>query len=409
MRFGRRGAEARGTARGARPLLSVVVPVYDVEAWLPECLESVLRSSYTALEVVIVDDGSPDRSGALADEYAARDPRVRVVHTANQGLGAARNEGIRHATGDLLGFCDSDDVVPRTAYAALVGSLERSGSDFVTGSIVRWESDGLHEPPWMRRLHGGGEGSGLTAGDHPEILGDVFAWNKVFRRSFWDEAGLAWAEGVRYEDQPTTTEAYLRGRFDVVPDVVYHWRIRDDGTSITQQRSSLTDLRDRVATKRMALASVRALGGAEVERVFVDRVMAGDLWRYFLEIPGCSDEWWTLLADGIAELWAGRSLVHSGLPPVHRLTGWLVEQGRRAEAASLMAYVATLDGAPVPREPIRAPGDGGGAGGGVGEAGSEVVGAGDEVRLALPDDLFPADVRREAQAAGALTLRPHER
>ncbi len=334
---------------------------------------------------------------------------MRVVHTVNHGLGAARNEGIRHATGDLLAFCDSDDVVPPTAYAALVGSLERSGSDFVTGSIVRWESDGLHEPPWMRRLHGGGEGSGLTAGDHPEILGDVFAWNKVFRRSFWDEAGLAWPEGVRYEDQPTTTRAYLRGRFDVLPDVVYHWRIRDDGTSITQQRSSLTDLRDRVATKRMALASVRALGGAEVERVFVDRVLAGDLWRYFLEIPGCSDEWWDAArrrARGAVGRTVARAQRAAAGAPADRVAG---RAGRRAEAASLMAYVATLDGAPVPREPIRAPGDGGGAGGGVGEAGSEVVGAGDEVRLALPDDLFPADVRREAQAAGALTLRPHER
>lgn len=393
MRFGRRGEAARET----RPLLSVVVPVYDVEAWLPECLDSVLRSSYAELEVIVVDDGSPDGSGAIADEYAARDPRVRVVHTANQGLGAARNEGTRHATGELLGFCDSDDVVPRTAYAALVGALERSGSDFATGSIVRWEADGLHEPPWMRRLHAAGGGLRITADDHPEILGDVFAWNKVFRRSFWDRAELAWAEGVRYEDQPTTTRAYLLGQFDVVPDVVYHWRIRGDGTSITQQRSSVTDLRDRVATKRMSLASVRELGGPEVERVFVDRVMAGDLWRYFLEIPGCSDEWWTLLTEGIAELWAGRSLVHSGLPPVHRLTGWLVEQGRRDEAASVMSYVASLGGAPVPREPVGPPDP---AGGGAAPAG--------EVRLALPDHVLPAGVRAEAEAAGALTLRPHE-
>ncbi len=407
MRFGRRGAAASTTARSARPRLSIVVPVYDVEAWLPECLDSVLRSSYAEIEVVVVDDGSPDGSGALADDYAARDPRVRVVHTANQGLGAARNEGIRHARGELLGFCDSDDVVPRTAYAALVGALERSGSDFVTGSIVRWEADGLHEPPWMRRLHSG-DRRGITAGDHPEILGDVFAWNKVFRRSFWDRAGLAWAEGVRYEDQPTTTRAYLLGRFDVVPDVVYHWRIRGDGTSITQQRSSVTDLRDRVATKRMSLASVREIGGPEVERVFVDRVMAGDLWRYFLEIPGCSDEWWTLLREGIAELWAGRSLVRSGLPPVHRLTGWLVEQGRREEAAAVMAYVASLGGAPVPRETVpREPVSSAGAvGGGGGASGGATAG---EVRLALPDDLLPAGVRAAAEAAGALTLRPHER
>ena len=390
--------------RRETPRLSVVVPVYDVEAWLPECLDSVLGSSYPSLQVVVVDDGSPDGSGDIADAYAARDPRVQVVHTANHGLGAARNEGLRHATGELLTFCDSDDVVPASAYALMVGTLERTGSDFVTGSIVRWEAGGLLEPPWMRRLHAGG-GLRITADDHPEILGDVFAWNKVFRRAFWDRAGLSWPEGVRYEDQPTTTRAYLLGQFDVVPDVVYHWRIRGDGSSITQQRSALADLTDRIATKRMALTSVRELGGQDVQRLFVDRVMAGDLWRYFQEIPGCSDEWWTLLRDGIVELWAGRSLVHSGLPPVHRLTGWLVEQGLRVEAASVIEYAASLAGAPVPRAPAVA----GGSVAGSSDQGTPGPGAADDVRLALPVGVLPADVAARAARAGALDVRPHER
>ena len=138
----------------------------------------------------------------------------------------------------------------------------------MTGSIVRWEADGLHEPPWMRRLHTPTR-AGARALEHPEILGDVFAWNKVFRRSFWDAAGLAWPEGVRYEDQPTTTEAYLAGRFDVIPDVVYHWRIRADGSSITQQRSSVRDLGDRLVTKQMALASVTAYDDQGTSRVFL--------------------------------------------------------------------------------------------------------------------------------------------
>ncbi|WP_435742745.1 glycosyltransferase family 2 protein [Nocardioides sp. SYSU DS0663] len=337
-----------------RARVSVVVPVYDVQAYLAACLDSVLAqaSRVVDLQVVVVDDGSPDDSGAIADSYAERDPRVRVVHTENRGLGAARNEGLRHATGDLVTFADSDDVVPPGAYDVLVRALRRSGSDFATGSIVRWEADPrgadrLTEPPWMARLHR--ERRTVTVEEHPEVLGDVFAWNKLFRRGFWDSAGLAWPEGVRYEDQPTTTEAYLRARrFDVLPEVVYHWRIRGEGTSITQQRSSLEDLRDRWTTKQMALASVEAHGSPEVTEVFRDRVLAGDLHRYFVEIPGCSDEWWELLRGGVQELFGERSLVHSGLPPVHRLTGWLVEQGRRADAAAVMAYAAQAGG-PLPR------------------------------------------------------------
>ncbi len=238
--------------RASRSLVSVVVPVHDVAGYLPQCLDSVLASHHRALDVVVVDDGSTDASGDIADAYAARDSRVRVVHTANQGLGAARNEGLRHVRGDLLAFADSDDVVPPTAYAVLVRALERSGSDLVTGSVLLLEQgpDGpaLREPPWMRRLHTPPR-TAIRAVEHPEILGDVFAWNKLYRRAWWERLGLSWPEGVRYEDQPTTTRAYLAGTFDVLAQPVYHWRIRSDGSSITQQRASVEDLRDRWTTK----------------------------------------------------------------------------------------------------------------------------------------------------------------
>lgn len=343
---------AGGRRHRREPLLGVVVPAYGVEHWLPEALDSLLTSTHRPLDVVVVDDGSPDASGEIAEEYAARDDRVRVVHTPNGGLGAARNVGAAHVRGDYLTFLDSDDVVPAAAYATVVAELEGSGSDFATGSVLRWEAPppaglGLHEPPWMHRLHHPRR-TGITVDEHPEILGDVFAWNKVFRRSFWDGAGLSWPEGVRYEDQPTTTRAYLAGRFDVLPNVVYHWRIRADGSSITQQRSSLEDLTDRWATKRMSLDAVREHGDPAVASVFLDRVLAGDLHRYFTGIPGCDDAWWELLAAGVRELWADRSLVHSGLPPVHRLTGWLVEQDRRRDAAAVMEWFGRV-GPPAPQ------------------------------------------------------------
>jgi glycosyltransferase involved in cell wall biosynthesis len=332
--------------RGAQPLLGIVVPAYDVAAYLPACLDSVLASSHGELDVVVVDDGSPDASGEIAEQYAARDPRVRVVHIDNRGLGAARNEGLRHVRGDYVGFADSDDVVPPGAYAALVGSLERSGADLATGSIVRWEGETLTEPPWMRRLHHPAR-TDLDILDHPELLGDVFAWNKVYRRSFWEDSDLRWPEGVRYEDQPTTTRAFLAADgIDLLADVVYHWRIRRDGTSITQQRGSLRDLDDRFATKRMSLHAVDAYvagsgdpRASTLRQVFVDRVLAGDLHRYFAEIPGCDDTWWSLLRSGIAGLWGDRSLTHSGLTPAHRLIGWLVEQDRRDDAAAVATYV----------------------------------------------------------------------
>ena len=365
-------------------LLSVVVPTYDVAAYLPACLDSVLAQSASlgrvGLEVVVVDDGSPDESGSIADSYAARDPRVRVAHIENRGLGAARNEGLRHVTGDLVMFADSDDVVPPGSYAALLRQLTRSGADFVTGSVARLEGSALVEPPWMKRLHQ--QRMDLVIDDLPEILGDVFAWNKLFRTDFWRATELSWPEGVRYEDQPTTTLAYLRARrFGIIPDVVYHWRIRSDGTSITQQRSSLQDLRDRWTTKLSSLRSVEEYGAPKVTAMFRDRVLAGDLHRYFSEIPGCDDEWWELLRTGVQSIWGSRSLTHSGLLPTDRLVGWLVEQGRRSEASAVVTYAREL-GRPLDR-----------------------VDTPDGRRLDLPAEVL--DVRTVAPAA--LAVRPTER
>lgn len=365
--------------RRRRPLVSVIIPVYGVEQWLPATLSSLVAQTHREWEAVIVDDGALDRSGELAEEWAAQDSRIRVLHTANAGLGAARNEGTRHAQGDYLAFLDGDDILPPTAYAALVAALESSGSDFAVGSMARLEDDRLIEPIWIRRTHNPGLTTARIA-QRPRLLGDVFAWNKLFRRTWWEASELTWPTGVRYEDQPTITRAFLGGAFDVLPDVVYHWRIRGDGTSITQQRARVPDLRDRWLTKRWALASVLAHGDQEVTEVFRDNVLPGDLWRYFLEIPGADEEWWTLLVSGVREFWGDSLLTASTLPPVHRLCGWLVGQDRRAEAERVIEWIGRLDG-PAPRHRTA-----------------------ETLRLDVPADVLEIDTVDPA----ALAVRPHE-
>ena len=146
--------------------------------------------------MVVVDDGSTDESGRIADQYAARDGRVRVVHTANaRPRGGAQRGGVGTPVASCIAFCDSDDVVPPGTYAMLAATLGVTGSDFVTGSIVRWETDGL----WSSRRGCAGctrrLAQAIGVDQHPEILGDVFAWNKLFRRSFWEGRQLSWPEG----------------------------------------------------------------------------------------------------------------------------------------------------------------------------------------------------------------------
>ena len=329
-------------------LLSVVIPAFNVAGYLEECLGSVLGQTGPSLEVVVVDDGSTDHTREVADAVAARDPRLKVFHIGRCGVSAARNLALQHTTGDLLTFADSDDVVPPGAYAAMARRLDKTGADLVTGDVARLEDDRVSPLPWVTRLHP--VDSTIVIGDAPDLLGDIFAWNKMFRRSFWDDADLSWPEGLYYEDQPAMTLAYLRARrVAVMTDVVYQWRIRSDGSSITQQRAKIDDLRDRWVTKQMTLDSVRREGTPALVDVLLDRILPADLWRYFTLIPEADDAWWALLVEGVRALWGEHGLRDSVLPPVHRLAGWLVAHDRRADAETVIRHLRSLDGRRVAR------------------------------------------------------------
>lgn len=109
--------------------ISVIVPVYNVEAYLERCVESILKQTYSNLEILLVNDGSTDKSGELCDQLALRDQRIRVIHKENGGLSAARNTGIDHASSDLIGFIDSDDYIDEDMYETLYRQLRESNAD----------------------------------------------------------------------------------------------------------------------------------------------------------------------------------------------------------------------------------------------------------------------------------------
>lgn len=112
-------------------MLSIIIPVYNVEKYLAECVDSVLRQTYTDYEVILVDDGSTDNGGRMCDEYALKDPRIRVIHQPNGGLSAARNSGLRAAQGEYIYFLDSDDYIEDYTLAHLTETAERENADVV--------------------------------------------------------------------------------------------------------------------------------------------------------------------------------------------------------------------------------------------------------------------------------------
>ena len=336
------GSVFHGLGARRRPGLSVVVPAYNVEHYLAECLDSVLGQSFTDLEVVVVVDGATDRTYEIARQYAKADRRVRVQRQANAGLGATRNAGVRAATGAYLTFLDSDDVVPPGAYAVMMDTIRRTGSDLVVGKLERDTGQRQVVMRLMRQNHRARR-EAVTLTEMPLMLADVFAVNKVYRRAFWDDAGLVFPENLRYEDQPTLTRAFLAAhRFDVIPETVYVWRVRSDRSSITQRRHELSDLADRVESKRMSTDLVRrsASAGLLLDTWYRD-VLPVDMWEYFRSVPGASDDYWSALVAVVRELWNEQTTPfdHTRVPAQQRFMGWLVAHGRREELEQLVAFV----------------------------------------------------------------------
>ncbi|MQA97716.1 MAG: glycosyltransferase [Streptosporangiales bacterium] len=272
------------------PKLSIVVPFYNVERYFEECLASLAAQTLNDLEVIMVDDGSPDNSVEIAREFAARDPRFRLIRQANAGLGAARNAGAREATGEFLAFVDSDDVIPQYAYAYMIESLERTGSDFASGNVHRFSEYGTRQSPMHRRIfHATVPATHIAKRD--SLLVDRLATNKVWRKGFWDEHRLAFPEGVLYEDIAAVIPAhFLAKSVDVMHEPVYLWRERPgDDKSITQDRTHVKGLEDRVRAVTEVSRFLAEQGMTEGKRAWDGAALYSDL-RIFLQVLDEADE-----------------------------------------------------------------------------------------------------------------------
>lgn len=180
------------------PLISVVVPVYKVEPYLRRCIDSVLAQDWKDFELILVDDGSPDRCGIICDEYAERDSRVRVIHKQNGGLSDARNAGINAACGNYLSFVDSDDYIAPTYLSylyALLKSAENCKVSQANHFIVREGKTALNSPGKGTAIFSQGQAFEAVL-YHDRV--DVSAWGKLYERSVFDS--LRFPVGKLYED-----------------------------------------------------------------------------------------------------------------------------------------------------------------------------------------------------------------
>lgn len=204
------------------PKASVIVPVYKVEEYLEKCVQSILAQTERDFELILVDDGSPDRCGALCDSLAQTDPRIRVIHQENQGLGGARNTGIREARGDWLLLVDSDDwIEPKILEKAMEAGL-REEADLVMFAFRTVDEQGRELGVFREDMP---KERGITLQEHKEaLLTAPCAWNKLYRRGFFQGTGLAYPPRVWYEDLRTSPKLMAKaGRMVFLDEVGYNY------------------------------------------------------------------------------------------------------------------------------------------------------------------------------------------
>ena len=212
--------------------LSIIIPIYKVEQYLPACLDSAILPGRADYEIIAVDDGSPDRSGQIAEEYAARFPElIRVIHRENGGLGAARNTGIEAARGEYLFFLDSDDTLAPGALAQLLEDAQ-ADDDVVIYDFTHVDEGGRE----LLYVSGSGGEGRFTLDERPEqLLDPPNACNKLWRRALFLQSGIRFPAGLWYEDLATTPGLCLRAKkLRVVHRPVLRY---------LQRRGSITDSR----------------------------------------------------------------------------------------------------------------------------------------------------------------------
>lgn len=219
------------------PLVSVIIPVYNVEKYVRKCLESVVDQSYRNLEIIIVDDGSTDGSGRICDEYKA-DKRVRVIHQSNKGLSGARNSGIDSCTGSYILFIDGDDYVELNAVEVLLKACIAADADVACCGHYKVFADRADPHPLTKeiRIY---EGEELTLAT---MKGNCahYAWEKLYKRVLFDECRFP--EGMLFEDVATTWKILLKSnRVVCVPDVLFHYVYRKESLGNTKTMKNLSD------------------------------------------------------------------------------------------------------------------------------------------------------------------------
>ncbi|WP_148630488.1 glycosyltransferase [Bacillus sp. E214] len=222
-----------------KPKMSIVVPVYNVEKYLDKCIQSLIDQTYKDIEIILVNDGSPDNCPQICESYEKRDPRVITIHKENGGLSDARNAGLKTATGEYILFVDSDDFIELNTCEMFVKVISNKRPDIIVGNAKRIEEN--HTSPMCHNVNNNGQI--LTGEDYLKRelkKGNMYmaAWLNLYKRDFLIINNLEFEVGLLHEDEHFTPRAFLKAKKVLGTDITfYNYLIR--AGSITNQKGKI--------------------------------------------------------------------------------------------------------------------------------------------------------------------------
>ena len=224
--------------------ISMIVPVYQVEKYIAQCIESVINQTFQDFELILVDDGSKDRSGMICDTYAAKDERIMVIHTENRGAASARNTGLDHASGNYITFLDGDDYIAENMLARLYEVIHHSEYDMVVSDFLNLlpdEKDNFIVHLQEQTVCGRAVLEHLKNERNYGLW--TIVWNKIYKREVLEK--LRFPAGKYFEDEFFSNQLYLNSRqIHVIPDVLCYHRVLASSTMNTQKTENYLDLLD---------------------------------------------------------------------------------------------------------------------------------------------------------------------
>ena len=261
--------------------ISLILPIFNVEIFLQRCLQSIVGQDYPNIEIILINDGSTDQSGSICDEFAKSDKRIKVIHKQNQGVSAARNQGIKLSTGDYCCFIDSDDYIEPNFVSTMIHYLEKYSGDLVCCSCIRERKDGYIE--WRKGT------PHIRYYNHLEAIEVLFSqqtfggwpWNKIYRTSIIKNNNLLFREDLRIcEDEVFILDYLLYSEKTIfIPNELYHYMVNANSVNLQMISIKIFDYNylNRLKADQISWNIIKNIGSKELLRTVKARFFFSNL------------------------------------------------------------------------------------------------------------------------------------